>query len=152
MSNNLEAKIVVLGSQGVGKTSLVHRYVKNAFTPPATQSTVGASFLTKRVVDIDSSTVVRLQIWDTAGQERFRSITKLYYRGKHKLLFRHVPPNTFFYHEATTLVGAPFSSFAVFASKLCAAVSRSCYLPKIVRHQGTRNTAQAHFSARSLLM
>ncbi|KAF1837284.1 ras-domain-containing protein [Decorospora gaudefroyi] len=81
MSNSLEAKIVVLGSQGVGKTSLVYRYVKNAFTPPTTQSTVGASFLTKRVVDIDTSTVVRLQIWDTAGQERFRSISKLYYRG-----------------------------------------------------------------------
>lgn len=82
MANSLEAKIVVLGSQGVGKTSLVHRYVKNAFTPPDTQSTIGASFLTKRVVDIDTSTVVRLQIWDTAGQERFRSISKLYYRGK----------------------------------------------------------------------
>ncbi|KAF1947916.1 ras-domain-containing protein [Clathrospora elynae] len=81
MSNSMEAKIVVLGSQGVGKTSLVHRYVRNAFTPPSTQSTVGASFLTKRVVDIDTSTVVRLQIWDTAGQERFRSISKLYYRG-----------------------------------------------------------------------
>jgi small GTP-binding protein len=83
MSNSLEAKIVVLGSQGVGKTSLVNRYVKNAFAPPASMtSTIGASFLTKRVADIDSSTVVRLQIWDTAGQERFRSISKLYYRGK----------------------------------------------------------------------
>lgn len=81
MSNSLEAKIVVLGSQGVGKTSLVHRYVKNAFTPPTTQSTIGASFVTKKVVDIDTSTTVRLQIWDTAGQERFRSISKLYYRG-----------------------------------------------------------------------
>ncbi|KAF2473253.1 GTP-binding protein yptV5 [Lindgomyces ingoldianus] len=81
MANSLEAKIVVLGSQGVGKTSLVHRYVKNAFTPPTTTSTIGASFLTKRVMDIDTSTTVRLQIWDTAGQERFRSISKLYYRG-----------------------------------------------------------------------
>lgn len=80
MSNSLEAKIVVLGSQGVGKTSLVHRYVKNAFAH-SIHSTIGASFLTKRVVDIDSSSVVRLQIWDTAGQERFRSISKLYYRG-----------------------------------------------------------------------
>lgn len=86
MANSLEAKIVVLGSQGVGKTSLVHRYVKNAFTPPTTQSTVGASFLTKKVTDIDTSTVVRLQIWDTAGQERFRSISKLYYRGTPALL------------------------------------------------------------------
>lgn len=50
----------------------MHRYVKNQFTPASTTSTVGASFLTKRVVDDESDTVVRLQIWDTAGQERFR--------------------------------------------------------------------------------
>jgi small GTP-binding protein len=77
----LEAKIVVLGSMGAGKTSLVNRYVKSSFNPASTTSTVGASFLTKRVVDNDSDTVVRLQIWDTAGQERFRSISRLYYRG-----------------------------------------------------------------------
>lgn len=97
MSNNLEAKICVLGAQGrlrssslsastdfisgVGKTSLVHRYVKGDFSPASITSTIGASFLTKRILDIDSGATVRLQIWDTAGQERFRSISKLYYRG-----------------------------------------------------------------------
>ncbi|KAK5998393.1 Ras-like GTP-binding protein RYL2 [Cladobotryum mycophilum] len=81
MSSSLEAKIVVLGAQGVGKTSLVMRYCKGAFNPSQVTSTVGASFLTKRVVDTDSDTTVRLQIWDTAGQERFRSISRLYYRG-----------------------------------------------------------------------
>ncbi|KKY27055.1 putative ras-like gtp-binding [Phaeomoniella chlamydospora] len=81
MSTSLEAKIVVLGSQGVGKTSLVHRYVKNAFNPATTTSTIGASFVTKRVIDTTTDTDVRLQIWDTAGQERFRSISRLYYRG-----------------------------------------------------------------------
>jgi GTPase SAR1 family protein len=65
MSSSLEAKIVVLGAQGVGKTSLVMRYCKGAFNPSQITSTVGASFLTKRVVDTDSDTVVRLQIWDT---------------------------------------------------------------------------------------
>ncbi|KPM39803.1 hypothetical protein AK830_g6763 [Neonectria ditissima] len=79
--SSLEAKIVVLGAQGVGKTSLVMRYCRGAFNPAQITSTVGASFLTKRVVDSDSDTVVRLQIWDTAGQERFRSISRLYYRG-----------------------------------------------------------------------
>jgi small GTP-binding protein len=79
---SLEAKIVVLGSQGVGKTSLVHRYVDSSFRPQIDPpSTIGASFLTKRVLDTDTDTVVRLQIWDTAGQERFRSISRLYYRG-----------------------------------------------------------------------
>ncbi|KAJ5116892.1 Ras-like GTP-binding protein RYL2 [Penicillium angulare] len=86
MSSSLEAKIVVLGGQGVGKTSLVHRYVRNAFNPSTTTSTVGASFITKRVIDTTSDTTVRLQIWDTAGQERFRSISRLYYRGAHACL------------------------------------------------------------------
>ncbi|KAK4112274.1 ras-domain-containing protein [Canariomyces notabilis] len=81
MSSSLEAKIVVLGSQGVGKTSLVMRYCKGSFNPSQITSTVGASFLTKRVIDTDTDTLVRLQIWDTAGQERFRSISRLYYRG-----------------------------------------------------------------------
>lgn len=79
---SLEAKLVVLGCQGVGKTSLVHRFVKNTFIPPSkAQSTVGASFLTTRVNDPESGATIRLQIWDTAGQERFRSISRLYYRG-----------------------------------------------------------------------
>lgn len=65
MSTALEAKIVVLGSQGVGKTSLVTRFCKGAFNPSQITSTVGASFMTKRVVDTDTDTVVRLQIWDT---------------------------------------------------------------------------------------
>ncbi|TGZ82331.1 hypothetical protein EX30DRAFT_305385 [Ascodesmis nigricans] len=74
---SIEAKLVVLGTQGVGKTSLVARYVKNTFDP-ASASTIGASFLAKKVVVDDCQ--VRLQIWDTAGQERYRSISKLYYR------------------------------------------------------------------------
>lgn len=70
--SSLEAKIVVLGSQGVGKTSLLMRYCKGAFDPAQVTSTVGASFLTKRVVDSDTDTVVRLQIWDTG---KFRSLS-----------------------------------------------------------------------------
>ena len=79
---SLEAKLVILGAQSVGKTSLVHRYVKNSFIPPnKSQSTIGASFLTTRVHDPESGATIRLQIWDTAGQERFRTITTAYYRG-----------------------------------------------------------------------
>ena len=90
LPTSLEAKLVVLGSQGVGKTSLVNRFISPSTTlsPPssssstliAPQSTIGASFHTKRVLDPDTATTVRLQIWDTAGQERFRSISRLYYR------------------------------------------------------------------------
>lgn len=99
MAQSLEAKIVVLGSQGVGKTSLVQRYVKNQFTPASTTSTVGASFLTKRVVDDESDTVVRLQIWDTAGQERFRSISRLYYRGANACILCYSITDTHSFEE-----------------------------------------------------
>jgi Ras-related protein Rab-21 len=75
---SLEAKLVILGSQGVGKTSLVMRYVNNTFSPHST-STIGASFLTKRIYMNECRIV--LQIWDTAGQERFRSMAPMYYRG-----------------------------------------------------------------------
>ncbi|CAO3626708.1 unnamed protein product [Cunninghamella echinulata] len=76
--SNLEAKVVILGSQGVGKTSLVVRYINKTFAPNST-STIGASFMTKKLT-VDNCKV-RLQIWDTAGQERFRAMSKLYYRG-----------------------------------------------------------------------
>ncbi|KAI8064499.1 ras-like GTP-binding protein RYL2 [Gongronella butleri] len=77
-ATNLEAKVVVLGSQGVGKTSLVVRYINKTFAPNST-STIGASFMTKKLT-VDNCKV-RLQIWDTAGQERFRAMSQLYYRG-----------------------------------------------------------------------
>ncbi|RKP11193.1 ras-related protein rab-5C-like protein [Thamnocephalis sphaerospora] len=85
--SSLEAKLVILGSQGVGKTSLVMRYVQNTFSPHSA-STIGASFLTQRMQVfgvirrgyVDDCRVV-LQIWDTAGQERFRSMAPMYYRG-----------------------------------------------------------------------
>ncbi|EHY59210.1 hypothetical protein HRR83_001519 [Exophiala dermatitidis] len=81
-ATSIEAKLVVLGAQGVGKTSLVSRFINpSAQLSKNVQSTIGASFVTKRLTDPDSSTTVRLQIWDTAGQERFRSISRLYYRG-----------------------------------------------------------------------
>lgn len=55
----------------MGKTSIVHRYTSGHFSY-SLSSTIGASFLTKKLV-VDGCKV-RLQIWDTAGQERFRSM------------------------------------------------------------------------------
>ncbi|CEP18064.1 hypothetical protein [Parasitella parasitica] len=64
-ASTLEAKVVILGSQGVGKTSLVVRYIDKSFSPDST-STIGASFMTKKQT-VDNCKI-RLQIWDTAGQ------------------------------------------------------------------------------------
>lgn len=74
----LEAKIVLLGETGVGKTSIVVRYVEQRFSS-VMSPTIGASFLTKTICI--EGVRVKLQLWDTAGQERFRSLAPMYYRG-----------------------------------------------------------------------
>ncbi|KAH7931345.1 ras-domain-containing protein [Leucogyrophana mollusca] len=82
--HGIDAKIVVMGNTGVGKTSLLHRYTQNKFDPRNTTSTTGAFFVTKKVY-VDGLKV-RLQLWDTAGQERFRSMAPMYYRGANAAL------------------------------------------------------------------
>jgi small GTP-binding protein len=71
-------KTVVVGDSGVGKTSILFRYVNDHFSGEATP-TLGVEFMSK-VVDTQKHTV-ELQLWDTAGQELFRSVTRGYYRG-----------------------------------------------------------------------
>jgi small GTP-binding protein len=77
----LEAKVVLLGSQGAGKTSLILRYTTRAFSANSAPATIGSSLHTRKLVH--EGTRVKLQIWDTAGQERFRSMAPIYYRGAH---------------------------------------------------------------------
>jgi len=60
----LEAKLVVMGNTGVGKTSLVNRYANNTFSARTT-ATTGALFVSHKT-DF-SGFQVKLQIWDTAG-------------------------------------------------------------------------------------
>ncbi|KAL5691457.1 hypothetical protein EMGR_006937 [Emarellia grisea] len=88
-------KLVFLGEQSVGKTSLITRFMYDSFDNTY-QATIGIDFLSK--VDFTSFTdnlrrrsrillrlpiteyAVRLQLWDTAGQERFRSLIPSYIR------------------------------------------------------------------------
>ncbi|CDR97153.1 Ras family protein, putative [Babesia bigemina] len=70
-------KIVLLGEQNTGKTSIVTRFVYDHFVP-AYAATIGIDFLSK-VVTVNGKTM-RLQLWDTAGQERFRTLMPSYIR------------------------------------------------------------------------
>ncbi|CAL8282649.1 ras-related protein Rab-9A [Gadus morhua] len=71
-------KVILLGDGGVGKSSLMNRYVSNKFDTHLFH-TIGVEFLNKELV-VDGRAVT-LQIWDTAGQERFRSLRTPFYRG-----------------------------------------------------------------------
>ncbi|CAO3686860.1 unnamed protein product [Umbelopsis ramanniana] len=70
-------KLVFLGEQSVGKTSLITRFMYDTFDNTY-QATIGIDFLSKTMYLEDRT--VRLQLWDTAGQERFRSLIPSYIR------------------------------------------------------------------------
>ncbi|XP_004571969.3 ras-related protein rab7 [Maylandia zebra] len=73
-------KIILIGNSGVGKSSVMNRYVNHRFTNMY-RATVGTDFLSK-TISINGDTVT-LQIWDTAGTERFQSLGTPLYRGAH---------------------------------------------------------------------
>ena len=76
-SNTNVFKILTIGDGGVGKTSILRRYVENKFLKHHL-STIGIDFLSKTLKIKDKE--IKLKIWDTAGQERYRQITSHIYK------------------------------------------------------------------------
>lgn len=87
-------KFILVGDTGVGKTSLIGRFVENIFDTNH-EFTVGVEYATKNIV-INGKTI-KIQIWDTAGQEEFKAITRSYYRSSAAALvvFDLTRPETF---------------------------------------------------------
>ncbi|CAH6718192.1 vacuolar protein sorting-associated protein 21 [[Candida] jaroonii] len=88
MSDNnrfAQFKLVLLGESAVGKSSIVHRFVKNTFDNMR-ESTIGAAFLTQTITLPESNTTIKFEIWDTAGQERYKSLAPMYYRNANAAL------------------------------------------------------------------
>ena len=79
-------KIVIIGDQHVGKTSILSRYkyevIETAYAP-----TVGIDFLTKNVFLEDKT--VKLIMWDTAGQERFKSLIPSYLKNANCIILTY---------------------------------------------------------------
>ena len=73
-------KVVTVGDSGVGKSSLIFRYIDGAFQTGYV-STIGVDFKVKMIKVGEQN--AKLQVWDTAGQERFRTIARAYLRGAH---------------------------------------------------------------------
>ncbi len=71
-------KVCLFGPAGVGKTSLLLRFIKDYFSEDL-KKTIGTHFLIK---DIDLEDVsVRLLLWDIGGQEQFSKLRTVYFKG-----------------------------------------------------------------------
>jgi small GTP-binding protein len=70
-------KLILGGDGGVGKTSMVHRFVENSFQQDY-KATIGTSIMKKECNFEGLESSVRFVIWDLAGQTQFRRIRKSY--------------------------------------------------------------------------
>ena len=76
-------KITLFGPGGLGKTSLLLRYIKDYFRE-GLKKTIGSTFLIKDV-DIDGKQV-RLLLWDIGGQPQFHKLRTIYFKGSNGAL------------------------------------------------------------------
>jgi small GTP-binding protein len=74
----MQKKICMLGAFGVGKTSLVSRFVSSVFDDKYL-TTVGVK-VDKKVVTVDGDEV-KLLLWDLYGQDEFQTVRTSYLRG-----------------------------------------------------------------------
>ena len=77
-------KVLLVGNFGVGKTSLIRRFVLNEFSEDYI-STIGVR-VSKKVVSYQNETI-KLMIWDVAGTNGDEKIPKAYFLGAHAAMF-----------------------------------------------------------------
>ena len=74
-----KVKTIFIGESGVGKTSIINRFINNKFDNNV-EITLGAQFSSKTLEFPKLNISLQFDIWDTAGQEKYRSVTKFFYR------------------------------------------------------------------------
>ena len=79
MSEKIVLKCVLLGESGVGKSSLINRFISGNFNKDSLPTIVGG-FSKKEIFYEEENTKIVYEIWDTAGQEKYRSINKIFYQ------------------------------------------------------------------------
>lgn len=83
---SLQKKICLLGTFGVGKTSLVRRFVENHFEDKYL-STIGVKVSRKQLAV--AAGTLDLLVWDIANADELGTVEKSYFRGAHGALVVH---------------------------------------------------------------
>ncbi len=74
-SKTILLKVITGGEGGVGKTTLLHRYIEGVFLAN-TRLTIGVEFFLKEL-EIEGKKIL-LQVWDFGGQDHFRPLLRNY--------------------------------------------------------------------------
>ena len=89
MSKNKEnadtMRVITLGESGVGKTSIIRRYIHNIFDEN-NLSTIGLNFSFKEV-KLKKGKSINIKLIDTAGQEKYKALAKSYFKNVDAVLF-----------------------------------------------------------------
>jgi len=85
----------VVGEGAVGKTSIVTRYIDDAFYHD-TKITVGTNLFITRVKFPEKNIDLTLQIWDIGGRQKFENIRPVFYSGTKGVVYTYdlTRPNT----------------------------------------------------------
>ena len=84
---HVKKKVIIIGEGGVGKTTLLYKYVNNIFID-SMKMTIGSDFYVKKIKHIDEKYEhqANLLLWDFAGQERFRFVVEDYIKGAESVI------------------------------------------------------------------
>ena len=80
-----EFKLITLGDSGVGKTSILKRFVNQKFDEDMI-STIGFGFSSKQIT-LKNGSKIKFKLVDTAGQENFRSLNNSYLKNAEGIFF-----------------------------------------------------------------
>ena len=72
-------KVIIIGEAGVGKTSLVKKFISGHFSQDY-RASIGTNLYIKELL-LNSGDKISIQIWDIAGQEKWIKMRHMYYSG-----------------------------------------------------------------------
>ena len=83
--NEISFKIITMGNSGVGKSSIIKRFISGKFETK-TISTIGFGSFNKEII-LKNNTKIKLNIIDTAGQENYKALSASYIKNADGVLF-----------------------------------------------------------------